>query len=336
MACQPGGFTCHAPHLPPHLPPNRQHQYGQQPPSNQLRNQHHDSTSDDDAGSLGPTTPIIVRDARLAKLSPMTLDTRYPPHLTIRGQPRRPRFSVNEVDPAAFAEALLYATLPDFAALRSVRRLPPTTAAALDMVAPQPLAGAPYLTFFRWVPQPIRTLLPPTRAQRAAIAAGQSVPAMFRWRCLACSARTAGPRYCRECRKPMSEAALRLFAGQVRKDLTAEFVFAVLRLLVPTVDALHVESHTTGADHRGKGCAWIYLDSIRDAKLVLAALHRRVLADLDATGGEGFWASEEANAAELKILADALPTRERNPALPRLPIVVEVPAHSLLETRLGR
>ena len=65
--------------------------------------------------------------------------------------------------------------------------------------------------------------------------------------------------------------------GEVRQararraeDLSAELATAMLRSVAPDVTILHIESHTNGADGRGKGCAWAYVNSVEDAMRVTA------------------------------------------------------------------
>ena len=230
-----------------------------------------------------------------------------------------------------FCEALMYLPLHDIDAARHVS---PALAVAADRVAPQPLGEAAPV-FVRWVPQALRTTLPPTRAQTMAMAQGLNVPAMFHWLCLACNRRTAGPRYCRECHTPMAVGACRLFMGQLRKELTAELAAAMLRTLLPDVEILHVESHTNGTDGHGRGCAWVFVGSVEDARRV-TALHKRVFVNVDADGGEGFWfARDPALVPALDAMVAEVVARTDIPdGLPRLPVVVEAPAKAMISSRL--
>lgn len=236
-----------------------------------------------------------------------------------------PMMDADEAFIASLVDAMLYLPLAE---IEAIRHTTPLVAAAADRVAPKPL-GTPDMVFMRYEPQPLHTTLPPTKAQKAALATGAAVPSMFRWVCLACNTRTAGPRYCRACRTPMAEGACRVFIGQLRKELTAELVGAMLRCLLPGLDVLHVESHTNPSDGTGKGCAWVFVGSVADARRVVS-LHRRVFVDVDGDGNDGYWfAMDAALVGPLEEFAALRVGDEARPAgLPRLPLVAEAPARS--------
>jgi hypothetical protein len=92
-----------------------------------------------------------------------------------------------------------------------------------------------------------------------------------------------------------------------------------------------MESHTNGADGRGKGCAWAYVNSVEDA-LRITELHKRVFVDLDADNGEGFWYIKDAALKpQLNAMAEAIGSMRTRPLwLPRQPLVAELPSKSMI------
>ena len=282
----------------------------------------------DSVGTFSHTASYLTEHSqseRSLQQSPAAGATEF----TIASPPSTPSPRTTDDDHfiAALAEAMTCLPLAD---IEAARHATPMLAAAADRVAPKPL-GTDDVAFVRWVPQELNTTLPPTKAQKAAKLTGAAVPAMFRWVCLACNTRTAGPRYCRACRTPMSEGACRVFIGQLRKELTAELMASMLRCLLPGLDLLHVESHTNPSDGTGKGCAWVFVGSVEDARRVVS-LHKRVFVDVDADGCDGYWFAINDNqelVEQLEEFAGRRVTDEARPSgLPRLPLVAEAPARS--------
>jgi len=226
---------------------------------------------------------------------------------------------------ASLATALNFLPLKDINAARNVNQ---TFSDAAARVAPQPFSRDD-VTYVRWeptvVPRPIK--LPTFRRPTVA-----GAPTNFSWRCLNCGFLTSGPRACGTCQAPINVASCRVFLGQLRKDLTAELTSYMLRSVLPGLNVLHVESHTNPTDGRGKGCAWVYVDSVADA-VSLTKLHKRVFADVDTEGFEGFWIVEE-NPSLVSCLASMAEhvgsLRGRPQFLPRQPMVAELPAKSVI------
>lgn len=288
-----------------------------------------DSCSDD--GSLGPqhiVAPIDIKkpavQAYLQAQAPATQPTvvAVPP---TTAKPQRPRLSAAAAV-AMLTKAMTFLPLDDIDAARAVG---PVFEAAANRVAPKPL-GCNAIAFVRWEPQVLRTAIPAPKPKRAAPNAVPG-PALFPWRCLACGSISVGPRQCQHCRASLAQSACRVFLGQLRKDLSAELATAMLRSVAPDVTILHIESHTNGADGRGKGCAWAYVNSVEDAMRV-TALHKRVFVDLDKDGNEGFWfVQDDALKAHLATFADTLGAHRSRPVLmPRQPLVAELPGKSML------
>eukprot|EP00672_Neobodo_designis_P018357 CAMPEP_0174831182 /NCGR_PEP_ID=MMETSP1114-20130205/2955_1 /TAXON_ID=312471 /ORGANISM="Neobodo designis, Strain CCAP 1951/1" /LENGTH=599 /DNA_ID=CAMNT_0016065003 /DNA_START=139 /DNA_END=1938 /DNA_ORIENTATION=- len=265
----------------------------------------------------------------------------------------RSQTSVAALPRACLDQVFANLSLADVEAARAAG---PAFAAAADRVAPRPIDG---MTFVRWSPQALRTsslmsaVNPPKsrgRAGRKAKAPVVAATVPFHWRCLACSALTDGNKTCGECGSESSMTACRVFVGQLRKQHTAELLSHLIGLVCPDAKVLHIESHTNGHTGRSKGCAWVYLDSTRDAVALTAALHRRAFVDVDAAGNEGVWytdgaamedalanfAAERVDAATFAPSqgADdtaAMPAGMRCPQLmPRQPVVAELPGKSLL------
>jgi hypothetical protein len=245
------------------------------------------------------------------------------------------------VKPAPFTEVDMFAHVLSFLPLEDIevaRLAAPVLAEAAERVAPKPLP-CDDVVFVRWEPQELHTaiLAPKSHLPVRRAAAGASYPphvntaAVFPWRCLSCGTVTSGPRQCGTCRAPLATSACRVFLGQLRKDLSAELATAMVRSLLPDVTVLHMESHTNGADGRGKGCAWAYVNSVEDA-LRITSLHKRVFIDLDADHAEGFWYVKDAQlVGHLNAMADVLGQARGRPVwLPRQPLVAELPASSLL------
>lgn len=281
-----------------------------------------DSASDD--GSLGPRQMVAPLQLKKPALQPIVT----PPTVAAvvsPTKPLRPRLSADAAV-AMLTKAMTYMPLADIDAARGAG---PVFTAAANRVAPKPL-GCDAVAFVRWEPQELRTAMPAPKPKRGGSAAAPG-PVMFPWRCLACGNISVGPRHCQSCRAPLAQSACRVFLGQLRKDLSAELATAVLRSVAPEVTILHMEAHTNGADGRGKGCAWAYVNCVEDAMRV-TALHKRVFVDLDKDGGEGFWfVQNDALKPHLATLADAVGAQRARPVwMPRQPLVAELPGKSML------
>ena len=305
-------------------------------PARSLSPSNDDSISDD--GSLGPQDFIAPSFDKNQILKPTNVDAssaassaaeELTTSTTTATQPTRkaPLSASDALD--VFTRAMSYLRLED---IEVAREASPLFAAAANRVAPKPL-DSDDIVFVRWEPQQLHTAMPaPAKTTTKRGGAPTAAPAVFPWRCLACGQISVGPRQCQHCRSPLAESACRVFIGQLRKELSAELATALVRSLASSnVTILHMESHTNGADGRGKGCAWAYVNSVEDA-LRVTALHKRVFVDLDEDDNEGFWfIKDPALAPQLGAFADTIGAARTRPVwLPRQPLVAELPAKSML------
>jgi hypothetical protein len=269
---------------------------------------------------------------------------------------------------ALLASMLQFMPLDQIEALRAVSS---DFDEAASRVVAKPIAGATDVVFVRWTPRvlhetPVDTSPQARRAKKLAANAAMSASTVaYNWRCLNCASLNNGNRACACCRTPTSIGACRVFLGQLRKELTAELTTAMLATLCPSACVLHVESHTNPTGARGRGCAWVYLDSVADARELIHTMHKRAFIDVDADGGEGFWyimnsgadldmrkaqlaafAEERAavTAAIVDVAAAGASSSSSGPAelpeggqqqrsaatMPRQPVVAEAGANSLL------
>jgi hypothetical protein len=216
-----------------------------------------------------------------------------------------------------FSPALDYLPLEDLEVLREAA---PALRDAVESIAPKPLP-CDDIVFIRWQAPGDH---PSTK--------GRHRQPSFGWRCLGCDTIATGARRCQRCRGTLTQAACRVFLGQLDKEWAAEIATAMVRSLLPDVTVLHMESHTNSGDGRGKGCAWVYVNSVEDA-LRITSLHKRVFIDLDADHAEGFWYVKDAQlVGHLNAMADVLGQARGRPVwLPRQPLVAELPAGSILQ-----
>jgi rubrerythrin len=295
----------------------------------------YDTSASSEDGSLGPrdhVQPFVVPEKKQAApwsqpaqthTVRISLPGSRSPSIASAAQTARRAISAPPARKDLLEESLAHAlTFLTFDEIEVARRATKELAAAADRVAPKPLPCED-IAFVRWEPRESPVLH--HQQQKA------HGPAVFPWRCLNCGDVTVGPRSCGTCGAQLSTSACRAFLGQLRKDLSAELATSLLRMLVPDVTILHVESHTNAVDGRGKGCAWVYVSTVEDA-LRVTTLHKRVFVDLDADNGEGFWYVQDAGLkGHLSAMADVLAAARGRPVwLPRQPLVAELPAKSML------
>jgi hypothetical protein len=307
------------------ISPSGKSSYRRAAPQQQPREESSGSGDDSSVGFREQITPFKVPQKPQAW-------KQHQPYVGIRPTvakpkvvPPRPQMTLVDV----LTQAMTFLPLDD---IEIARQASPQFAEAASRVAPKPLP-CDDMVFVRWEPQELHTavaqvLKVPTRRSSAA---PTTVPTVFNWRCLSCGNISQGPRQCVSCQAPLSSAACRVFIGQIRKDLSAEFTTAMVRSLLPDVTILHMESHTNGADGRGKGCAWAYVNSVEDA-LRVTSLHKRVFADIDAENAEGFWFAKDPQlVGHLSVMAETIGQNRQRPVwLPRQALVAELPANSML------
>jgi hypothetical protein len=271
------------------------------------------------ADSESESVSSIGYDDRVAPFDPIKVS--FVPQTV--ADVRSPREWSREELVTVFSLGMSYLPLED---IETVRTAAPILAEAADYVAPHPFNRSD-IVFVRWepteVPHPVR--LPPLRK------AIPGAPSNFSWRCLACGSLTYGPRSCATCRAPINGSSCRVFLGQLRKDLTAELTAYLLRSVLPDVEILHIESHTNPSDGRGRGCAWVYVDSVA-AALRVTEVHKRLFIDVDAFGCEGFWFVRDPQlTTALCLFADSIGSARGRPLImPRQPVVAELPGKSLI------
>ncbi|KAG8341901.1 hypothetical protein TRVL_07270 [Trypanosoma vivax] len=126
---------------------------------------------------------------------------------------------------------------------------------------------------------------------------------------------------------------IRLFFGQQRRDAHPSALRRLLRFIVPSLPIMHMEAHTNSRNGRGKGCAWVIVPSLAEAKRLMA-LNRRLFLDVNSDGEEVYmfappsakeWLHEH---AELAAASTSRPNH-----LPRQPMVVEVPQRGAGQAR---
>ena len=153
------------------------------------------------------------------------------------------------------------------------------------------------------------------------------------WRCSNCGASAFGHK-CTACSRNRDASALRVFVGQLCREGSAEVTRAMVMSLCPALRAppLHIEPHTHASNGRGKGCCWVYVDSVHDLEHVVERLHKRTYVAVDsASGAVGFRAfagpfmvsDEEIHDAFVADMASLAPDVQQ--LLHRSTVTAEVP-----------
>ena len=125
----------------------------------------------------------------------------------------------------------------------------------------------------------------------------------------------------------------RLFLGQLRKELTVEYVDWLFALVAPDIIIFHIENHTS-KDGRGRGSAWIYVFGC-EAEATVTNLSGRVFLDIDdETGKEQLHVCASDAMSELNQVALHRSCQANRPlVLPRRALAVERPVTGLEATR---
>ena len=156
----------------------------------------------------------------------------------------------------------------------------------------------------------------------------------LRWICPCCRTHTnISESACRKCATAadINPGIRRIFIGQIRKDLTVEFLDWLLAVLTPRIPLFHIENHTT-KEGRGRGCAWLYVYG-EDAEATLFTLSQRIFLDKDDSSDEEvLHFCLPAAISTLEHIAKSRSRSDGRPlVLPRRLLVVESPV--ALKTR---
>lgn len=173
----------------------------------------------------------------------------------------------------------------------------------------------------------------PWSPSSASSSSGTPSRANVPWRCGVCMSgdiNHGSQGVCSQCHAGFDRAGIRVFVGQVRKDNTAAYIRWLLRTVTPDMVIHHIEAHTTKGEQRGRGAAFVHLDSNEDGERLCRLVNKRVFSDVDASGTEGVWmvGPSDADVAALASFArDRAVFSGRPTALPRQPVVVEARGH---------
>nr|CCC89418.1 unnamed protein product [Trypanosoma congolense IL3000] len=121
---------------------------------------------------------------------------------------------------------------------------------------------------------------------------------------------------------------IRLFFGQQRRDPHPSALRRLLRFIAPDLLITHMEAHTSSGTGRGKGCAWVVVPSVAEAKRLLL-LSGRIFLDVNSDGEEVYMFGPLTCRKWLHNYAEHVTeVTPRQSHLPRQPMVVEIPRKS--------
>ncbi|CBH09148.1 hypothetical protein, conserved [Trypanosoma brucei gambiense DAL972] len=126
---------------------------------------------------------------------------------------------------------------------------------------------------------------------------------------------------------------IRLFFGQQRRDVYPSALRRLLRFIAPDLVITHMEAHVNEATGRGKGCAWVIVPSVLEAKRLLR-LSGRIFLDINSNGEEVYLFAPPNCREWLSEYADyVVSSTTRASHLPYLPMVVGVPKKECIYVR---